>query len=410
MLTVKSRATRTIVLLLIWGLSILCGAAPQAGSRIDGDGFAQRDQLAQHSSPLLEGVMAAAFNDTAKAEKSLPALITAAPKSTAAAQAREALAYLYFRQGAYRQALRWIDSALAANPDDVELRGMKVLVAQLATYPDQQSTTVPSSTAAHLREGTIFAAVRANGLAGEYLLDSGANVSTISESEARRLGMKVESVDGSMSLTGGAGGSFNYRLATLDRLEIGDATMRNVAFIVVSDNQQPFVELPEKQRAILGIPVLLGLRTMRLRPGGELLEIGFASQPLQYDKANLCFDGPTPVLLASFQNNAIRFLFDTGAAHTYLWPNFGTSYPDYVASHGHKGTWEMRGVDGSRQLDSIMLDEISVNVGGRTLLLRSARVISEPKDSPLQGLVGMDALGLAKGLIFDWSAMRLTLE
>jgi hypothetical protein len=61
-------------------------------------------------------------------------------------------------------------------------------------------------------------------------------------------------------------------------------------------------------------------------------------------------------------------------------------------------------------LDSIILDEFSLEVGGRTLLLRPAHVISEPKDSPLHGRLGMDALGLAKSLVFDWSAMRLTLE
>jgi predicted aspartyl protease len=407
MVIVRMRRTTAV---MVWGLSILCGATLQAQNRIDGDGFAQREQLAQHSSPLLEGLTAAAFNDTAKAEKFLPPLIAAAPQSAAAAQARQALAFLYFRQGLYRQALRWIDSAFAAGPDDANLRGMKVLVGQLATHPDQQSTTVPSSAAAHLREGNIFVAVRANGLPGEYILDSGANISLISESEARRLGMKVETVNGSLAATGAIDSTFPYRLAVLDRLEIGDARLRNVGFMVVSDDQQPFVEMLEGQRAILSIPVLLGLRTMRLRPGSEQLDIGFASQPLQYDQANLCFEGALPLLLASFQGKAIRLVFDTGSARTDFWPKFGTNYPDYIASHGHKGSRQVRGVDGSKQFDSVILDEVSLEIAGRTVLLRPAHVIPEPKDSPLHGRLGMDALGLAKSLTIDWSAMRLTLE
>jgi tetratricopeptide (TPR) repeat protein len=401
---------RRIITFIVWGLSILRGATLPAQNRIDGDGFAEREQFAQHSSPLLEGLTGAAFNDTAKAEKFLPPLIAAEPRSAAAAQAREALGFLYFRRGAYRQALRWIDSALADGPDDANLRGMKVLLGQWATHPDQQSTTVPSSAAAHLREGNIFVAVRANGLAGEYILDSGANTSLISESEARRLGMKVEAVNGSLAASGAIGRTFQYRLATLDRLEIGGATLRNVGFMVVGDNQQPFVDLPEKQRAVLGIPVLLGLRTMRLRPGSEQLDIGFASQPLRYDQANLCFEGALPLLLASFQGKAIRLIFDTGSARTDFWPRFGTDYPDYIAIHGHKGSRHVRGFDGSKQFDSIMLDEVSLEIAGRTLLLRSAHVIPEPKDSPLDGRLGMDTVGLAKSIVIDWSAMRVMLE
>jgi hypothetical protein len=110
-------------------------------------------------------------------------------------------------------------------------------------------------------------------------LDSGANISTISESEARRLGLKIESASDSAPLTGIIGG-FSYKLATLNRLEIGGATLRNVAFLVVGDDHLPFTELPKGQQAILGISVLLGLRTMRVRPTGEQMEIGFASQPL----------------------------------------------------------------------------------------------------------------------------------
>lgn len=400
------RSTTVIALVLV----MLCGAALQAQDKIDGDGFVLRNQLSPSATPLLEGLTAAAFNDTGKAEKLLPPLIAKAPNSQAAAQAREALMFLDFRQGAYRQALHWVDLALATSPGDAKLRGLRVLLDGLTRHPDQHATTTPSSAAAHLREGNIFVAVHANKQSGEYILDSGANISVISESEARRLGMKIESSEGSTPLTGAAGGNFSYRLATLDRLEIGRATLRNVAFLVVSDDSLPFAELPKGQRAILGIPVLLGLRTIRLRPMGEQMEIGFDSQPLKYIEANLCFDSAYPLLLARFQQKELYLSLDTGGAHSDLYSRFRDSFAAYVATHGHKGNWRQRGVDGSKQIESTDLDEVALNIGGRMLLLRPAHIIDEPRDSPLQGRLGMDALSQAKTLTFDWGAMRLLLE
>ncbi|HEX8984190.1 MAG TPA: retropepsin-like aspartic protease [Bryobacteraceae bacterium] len=392
------------------GLLILCGAALQAQDRIDGDGFALRNQPPARATPLLKGLIAAAFNETHKAEKLLPPLIAKAPKSPAAAQAREALIGLYFRQGAYRQALRWIDSALAASPDDAGLTSTRVLAGSVAKHPDQRSTTSPSTAASHLREGNIFVSVRANKQPGEYILDSGASISVTNESEARRLGMKIESADGSIPLSGAAGGSISYRLATLDRLEIGGAALLNVAFMVVSDDTLPFAELPKGQRAILGIPVLLGLRTMRIRPTGEQMEIGFASQRLKYSHANLCFDGPVPLLLAAFQDKELHMSLDTGGAHSDLYSRFGASFAAYVATHGRKGSYRQRGVDGSKQLESIDLDEAALSIDRRTLLLRPAHILDEPKNSPLHGRLGMDALFQAKVLTLDWGAMRLRLE
>jgi predicted aspartyl protease len=384
--------------------------ALQEQDRIDGDGFVLRDQLSPSATPLLQGLTAAAFNDTGKAEKLLPPLIAKAPKSPAASQAREALTFLYFRQGAYRQALRWVDSALAASPDDDALRGLRVLIEGLARHPDQQTTTTPSSAEAHLREGNIFVAVRANKRSGEYILDSGANISVISESEVRRLGMKIESAEGSMPLSGAAGGNISYRLATLDRLEIGGATLLNVAFMVVRDDNLPFAELPKGQQAILGIPVLLGIRTIRLRPAGDHMEIGFASQPLKYSEANLCFDNAWPLLLAAFQQKALPLALDTGGAHSDLYSRFGDSFAAYVAAHGHKGSWRQRSVDGSKQIESIDLDEVALSIDGRRLLLRPAHILDEPGLASAHGRLGMDALSQAKILTFDWGAMRLILE
>jgi Tfp pilus assembly protein PilF len=116
---------------------------------------------------LLEGLTAAAFNHTGKAKELLISVLAKAPKSPAATQAGMALSFVYLRQGAYRKALRSVDLVLAADPEAPGVRGWRVLVAGLARHPDQQSMTRPSTAAAHVREGNIFVAVRANGQPGE---------------------------------------------------------------------------------------------------------------------------------------------------------------------------------------------------------------------------------------------------
>src|SRR5437868_14434035 len=88
--------------------------------------------------------------------------------------------------------------------------------------------------------------------------DTGANLSTLTESEALRFGMETQEVKGGVS--GDVhGNTMSYRIAVAKSLVLGGIELSNVAFLVSSNEQQPFVDMEPGQRGLIGMPALLAL-------------------------------------------------------------------------------------------------------------------------------------------------------
>ena len=87
------------------------------------------------------------------------------------------------------------------------------------------------------------------------VLDSGANISVITESEARRLGLSA--VTGQPHLSWFGGKETRQRLAVAKRLEIGNFRFRDVAFGVIADAD--LAKFSPDIRGAVGLPVLMAM-------------------------------------------------------------------------------------------------------------------------------------------------------
>jgi hypothetical protein len=92
--------------------------------------------------------------------------------------------------------------------------------------------------------------------------------------------------------------------------------LAHVAFLGVPDLQQPFVDLPPGKRAILGLPLLLALKTIRWNKDGTI-EVG-ASSKRKIHGTDICFDDLTAITEVEFQSRKLEFALDSGAAYTHL--------------------------------------------------------------------------------------------
>ena len=70
------------------------------------------------------------------------------------------------------------------------------------------------------------------------------------------------------------GGTMGARTAVADELQVGETRLRHVAFLVVRDDQQPFVDLAPDERGVLGLPALLAFEAFRWTADGAF-EIAF---------------------------------------------------------------------------------------------------------------------------------------
>ncbi len=184
--------------------------------------FELRDAIkGQSASALYLGTVASAFNDTKRAERYLNRVIKLDPASDNAYEAHEQLANLFARLGRNREVVQQLDQMLAMKPNSSDVQSDRPIFAGFSRYPDQsigkkRSTRISGGT---VSKESLAIPVSVHGKALNWGLDSGANISVISEAEAKMLGLTVGNEKVQMNDLNG--GSAAVRTTVVDRLSIG---------------------------------------------------------------------------------------------------------------------------------------------------------------------------------------------
>lgn len=370
--------------------------------------FELRDSVENNRAPVFyQGAVACAFNHLQRCEKKLAAIIESRPKSDDAIEAHRLLGAAYLRQGRYREALVQVDALLALRPADSDVQDDRPLLAALSEFPDQQVVRRRSTTL-ELQDAGLPISI--NGVQATYWFDTGADVSVLSASEAKRFGMRVMAVP--IKLGGLAGAHTDSRVAVADELAIGSIRMRHVAFLVLPDDQPPFNQSRPGEGGLVGIPVLLALQ--RFAWGAdERFAIGPKVPDKRLPHADLGFDGHHPIVRIQFQNRNLAFTLDTGATNTDLYPPFAAAFPEFIRAAAKTDSYKVEGVGGTRSMDAATLSSVRFSIGTFPVVLGSAGVLLTPTIETSKffyGNLGIDLLQQAHTRIFDFRAMTLTLQ
>lgn len=359
-------------------------------------------------SRLYQGAVASAFNHGAQAQKLLGAVIAADPHSQQAYEAHEILTYLFLRNGRYKEAVSESEAKWAARPEKAVQPEERAFISAFAGLRNQsvllKRTVLPYT----IHDGNMFVPVSVNGKAAKFMIDTGANFSLISESVAQQAGMTIHQTDASMF--GIAGNKTVFRTAVAERLSIGTTVIENAMFLVSPDTEPPFADAPIEERGILGMPILLAMRSMRW--DAHQIEFGLPSTGPLGKQPNLCFDGSELVTQAAVEGKGIELILDTGAAESNLWPPFAKKFQSILKS-GTKSVRTLNGSGASAELEDLVLPQIKVMIGEREVVFSPAHVLLQsttPSSEWYDGRLGFDLLSKEKSASLDFENMILTLQ
>jgi predicted aspartyl protease len=373
--------------------------------------FALRDAVAKGDAPALyRAAVEAAFDEIEPAEQDLGQVIDQSPHSAEAYEAHQLLATTFFRHGLYRKALEQLRAMSSEKPEAKDVQNEMAFFTALGKADQSTVRLSPSTLQMRHEDGNLYLPVEINGRKAVYAFDTGANFSVISEGEASRLGLTVTNVN--TSIGDSSGNHLGIRVAVARSLTIGGLQLRNVAFTVLPDAQPPFNELAEEKRGLLGIPILLAMHKFSWSRNGTFT-LGGRSQEFQLQTANLAFEQSFPVTRAYFQGAGIDMTVDSGAQNTVLSPPFASAFPDVLKSVGKPETHKLTGLGGSATYDSILLPSIDLRVGGHTVTLTNAHVLTKASSDTSEwadGNLGVDLLNQAESVTFDFGCMKLTLQ
>lgn len=370
--------------------------------------FELRDSVRKGSTPAFyQGAVACAFNDLRECSRKLAHVIRSHPKSDEAVEAHRLLASAYLTHGQYHEALAQVDALLTLKPRDADVSGDRPLLAILSNFPEQ-TVVRRSFTTLKLRDAGLPISI--NGVTARYWFDTGANVSALSESEAKRFGLKV--VTEPIQIGDVTGTKLSSQVAVADEVSIGAIRIRHVAFLVLSDTQPPFNQSAPGQGGLIGIPVLLALQKFSWAADGTF-EVGSKSSDQLVPHADLCFDGQHPVAQIQLEDHKLAFTLDTGATNTDLYPPFAAEFHGLIEEAAKTNSYKMEGAGGVKTTAAAILPSLRLKIGGFPVVLSPAGVLlshTTGQSTFFHGNLGIDLLQQAHKTTFDFKTMTLALQ
>ncbi len=291
-----------------------------------------------------------------------------------------------------------------------DARDTRPFVEALSHFADQAVRESSASTATvRLDDGNIPLLI--NGKKASYFFDTGANLSTVSESEAQRLGMEIRDVKATGGSTDINGNRVLFRVALARSLAVGGIVLNNVAFLVSSNESEPFASMEPGRRGLVGLPVLMALGSIQWSREGTL-SADRSPRTGDVAAANLCFDDLMLITAASFEQHELPFVLDTGAVTTDLWPKFAGVAGDLIRKSGSRESHAVTGMGGEQKFEATSIPKVILQLGGQPVVLQSAHVLQTQQKSISQwfyGNLGIDLLEQVGAFSMDFRTMTLSL-
>ena len=253
--------------------------------------------------------------------------------------------------------------------------------------------------------GLLEAPVEIHGEKRYWVVDTGANMSAISKSEANRLGLRL--LAGTTAVKGVSGSLVATQIAVAPELRIGNARLRNVIFVLLDDHDLLVSQVHYQIGGIIGYPVLAALGKITFYRNGTL-GVDVSTTPVWGRHSNLFVDEQTLLTAARIGGTAFLFTFDTGIQRTFLTARYyrehSSDFPSERTRHQ-----DLAGVGGTRSLSNYVVESLPVQFAGGTSTLHDVPVLTErvgKKFDEFYGNLGLDAVEQFSAFTLDFGAMH----
>jgi predicted aspartyl protease len=250
--------------------------------------------------------------------------------------------------------------------------------------------------------GSQNATVTVNTIALPWLVDTGAEISVVSKSNAEKIG--VRPAKGSFEV-GSTTASVNGQIGVIGRMRIGDATVENVPVLVLPDAQLS-VGGGAMIQAILGIQVLQAFHRVAWLNDGTVLALGETAPKVKDQSYRLSWrEGGLGIPLAT-KVAVMGAHLDTGSNSTFLWTAGESLLTADERAQAVKKTAHVGGAGGVISEEEEHYPALTFDIAGAQIRLTDVAV--SPAKADGAGRVGMDVVGRLETMVLDFDHMALT--
>jgi hypothetical protein len=281
------------------------------------------------------------------------------------------------------------------SPDDLKSEKEALMIWKAFEDKAPQTITQPDSLRLSLKKdiaGLWNIPVSTGDSTYSFIFDSGAGLSTISETYAGKLGLTI--IDGvTVPVASGVTGLFTQsKLGIANEIRIKDMVVRNCIFLVFPDSALSFGGGAYVINGIIGFPVIREMGRLHFT-GNDLLVTKAGVNNIR--EHNLVMDQLKPVIYLTYKDELLPFTFDFGATQTIFSDVFYKRYRATLDKEGTPGKDAFAGASGSKSFDIVKIPELHLACLDKSILLKNAKVSKDPleaNDETYYGNVGQDVI------------------
>lgn len=207
--------------------------------------------------------------------------------------------------------------------------------------------------------------VSSNGKHEHFVFDTGAMVSTVSESTAKKLGLHIYETD--INVNTATHISIKTKLGVAEKLMIGDLLFENVVFLVTNDEDLNFPKFDYSIPGIIGLPILMQMEEMQINLNDNSLLVPL--KPSTRDFTNLFMLGNTPVVEMRAGTDILHMALDTGARNSELSRKYFDKNRQEIELKGEKQTVGRGSAGGSIEEEVYFYPNFKYRIGTKTNVL-----------------------------------------
>jgi hypothetical protein len=385
--------------------------------------FDLHDELAKYagdkSTALLfyQGAVANKFNRMQLSVDLLEEYIkTAQPKGEKLVDCYELLGDNYAKSFQYRRAAEMFALALECFGNELgedkkqNIRYLYDLWSAARRVPPQK-TSFDADTHLRATRGKVpllHIPIEINGQMIEFVFDCGADVSSISASNAAILGLQI--IEAKISVAGASCRSF-AKLAVAPLIKAGHVIFRNVVLLVLEDRDF-YIEKHDYQiNGVFGYLAIAACRQITINRKDEIFIPARAVR--RTAEQNLLIDEMKPILKLAVKNRRMTFFFDSGALKTKFFPKCLESREIEIKKPGKPQSGSLSGAGGSRDYPAYVAAELSFPAFGKILRFKKPVIFTVPalyQSEYHYGNIGQDWIAQFEKTTFDFTAMSIIFE
>jgi len=202
----------------------------------------------------------------------------------------------------------------------------------------------------------------------DFVFDTGANVSVITASLAKKYGIKT--IGSTVKIGGGTGIKINARIGLLD-LKLGNIQIKNSYILIFPDSALSFGNGIYKMKGIIGFPIMYHLQEFEVKDDKFLI---IPKKPEVTDNKNLALDNSFPVIMVVYKNDTLPFHFDSGASNTEFYSSFFQKYKKEIVANCKLEKTTFGGAGGAVTSETYIMDTVTISAGNSHCEIDSVRI------------------------------------